>query len=188
MSLPTHLDNIDHPPIDSMSLSIKSAILPPLTLPTALLIVRTSVTIDTSQIIALGPELARRHPTHISQRLQLSLRRLVMMIVRAGVVGTVVAEEMYVAHFQLFDPLYFVGVIVHDRIYALAVAVARDRGEALRRWLGSQRRRDKGRFGHCGSSPRRCRWIKSRGRRGGVGGRAVELGSCYHWLIRRLIL
>ena len=54
-----------------------------------------------------------------------------MMIVCAGIIGAIVTEEMHITHLQFLDSLDFAGVVGHDGIYPLAVAVARDRGEGL---------------------------------------------------------
>lgn len=132
--------------------------------------------IDALEIIALAAELAGRHAAHVAEGLQLVLGGLVVVIVRAGVVGAVVAQEVDVAHLQLLDPLDFVGVVRHDGIDALAEPVARHlrrfvvvRSRLRRRW-----RRDDGRLGFGRRGPGGCGRVETgrvaAGRGGGVGG------------------
>ena len=159
-SFPPHLNNINNPPLNPMPLPLKPTILPPLTLPTALLIIRAAMPINTPQIITLAAKLTRRHAAHIPQRLQLVLRGLVMVIVRARVIRAVVPQEMHVAHLELLDAFDFVGVVGYDWVDALAVAVSGDCregfGAELRGWWwGGQGWAAC--HGCCG--PRGCGWV-----------------------------
>lgn len=134
--------------------------------------------INTLQIIALAPELAGGHAAHIAERLQLVLGGLVVVIVRAGVVGAVVAQEIHVAHLQLLDPFHFVGVVGYYRVDPLAEPVAGDlRGflVVVRHGLGGWGWGDDGRLGFGGRGPGGCGGVETggvvaAGGGGGVGG------------------
>lgn len=45
------------------------------------------------------------------------------MIVRARIIGTVVAKEMDIAHLELFDAFDFVWIAYCDWVDALAIAI-----------------------------------------------------------------
>ena len=48
------------------------------------------------------------------------------MVVCTGVVRAVVAQEVYIAHFQFFNAFDFVGVVLYYRVDTLAEAITED--------------------------------------------------------------
>ena len=80
--------------------------------------------INALEIIALAAELAGGHAADIAQRLEFVLGGFVVVIVRAGVVGAIVAQEVHVAHLQLLDPFHFVRVVGYHGVDPLAEPVA----------------------------------------------------------------
>ena len=92
----------------------------------ALGIIRTPVPIDALQVITIRTKLTWRHPTDVPQRQQFVFVRLVMVIVGAGVIGAVVAQEIYVTHFHLFDTLDLIRIVLDYWIDSLTVPIARN--------------------------------------------------------------
>lgn len=97
-----------------MRLSLKPTILPKLAILPPLNINRTAVPIDASQIVTFHPEFTGRHPAHVFERLQFILVWVVVVIVRTGVIGAVLTQEVYVAQFHLLDAFDFVGIVLDD--------------------------------------------------------------------------
>lgn len=89
---------------------------------------RTHMAINTLHILTRTTIIARRHPRHQPQRLQLRGSGLVVVSMRAGrAEGAVPSQEVHVAH---LEPLYagdFFFVVVSDcGVDALAFAVVED--------------------------------------------------------------
>lgn len=163
-----------------MRLHIEPTILPPPTGGTALGIIRTAMPIDTLEIIAIPAELAGGHAGHIAQRLELVLGGFVVVIVRARVVGAVVAQEIHVAHLQLLDPFHFVRVVGYHGIDPLAEPVA------WHLWgflvvvgdrLGGRGWGDDGRLGFGGRGPGGCGGVETGGVAAGGGGGVGGVGG-----------
>jgi len=118
--------NLRHPdgsPLNPMLLALEPAILSPTTILFPVSAIRAHMSVYALQVIALATEFARRQPAHVSQRRQFILGRLVEVVVRARIVGTVVAKEVNVAHFELFDAFDFVRIAYRDWVDTLAVAI-----------------------------------------------------------------
>ena len=153
-------------PINPMSLLVKSAILAKSAIPFPLYIIRASMPINTSCIIAFCTKLTWRHPTYIPQRLQFIFIGSVMVVVRARIVRAVVPQEMHIAHLQFLNAFDFIGVILDYWVDPLAKTVPEDlrcllwglRGSGRERW-GS---RLKGGSQGCCSPRRRSRFYCSR--------------------------
>lgn len=91
-----------------------------------------TMAIDAFGIVAADAVLARCLPGNDLELGDFVFRRLGVVFVRAGIVGTVAAQEMRVAEFQHFDALDFGVVVFHRRVEPLAVFVARDARYARR--------------------------------------------------------
>lgn len=139
---------------------------------------RTDMPVDTLDILTRTAIIARRHPRHQPQRLQLCRCGLVVVAVRAHAPeGAVPSQEVHVAH---LEPLYagdFLFVVVADcGVDALAFAVVED-------GCGS---RGEGRgCGGCGGFEWRCGregggwgWFLNRG---GPGGSEGGCGWLFCW-------
>lgn len=136
--------------------------------------------INTQEIIALGPEPARRHARNIFEGREFILRRLVPVIVGAlDAVGAVAAEVVDVAHVDLLDAVDFALVVLQLGVDALAVAVARDAGDGGGGWVRG--RWGGGDFcggGHGGRGPGGGGGVH---REGGVWDRWGACGGCWGW-------
>ena len=78
-------------------------------------------------IIARAPRPTTRIPRHDLQDLQVLLRRLHVVLVRALVaIRTLAAQEMHIAHLEFFHALDLGLVVLEGRVDALTLAVARD--------------------------------------------------------------
>lgn len=118
--------NLHHPngsPLNPMLLALEPAILSPTTIPFPVSAIRAHMSVYALQVIALATKFTRRQPAHVSQSRHFILGRLVEVVVRARIVGTVVAKEVDVAHLELFDAFDFVRIAYRDWVDTLAVAV-----------------------------------------------------------------
>lgn len=106
-----------------MLVALETTILSPATVLLPINAIRAYMSIYALQIVALAAEFARRQPAHISQSSHFILGRLVEMVVRARIIGTVVPKEMDIAHLELFDAFDFIWVAYCDWVDTLAIAI-----------------------------------------------------------------
>ena len=95
--------NFDHRRVDTVLRRIKATIAAPLAFLLAKFALRTSMAVDTVDIVAARAEAAWRHASHRLQNQFLMFAELVVMIVMAIGVGAFTKQIMHVAQFQFFD-------------------------------------------------------------------------------------
>lgn len=83
--------------------------------------------VNAFDFIAFCAKLAWRHTSNMSQSLYLIFVWFIGVVMSAIISeNTILSQEVDIAHFQFFDPFYFVGVIFYYRVDTLAMTVARD--------------------------------------------------------------
>lgn len=122
-SFPSNLHHSDGSPLNPVLVAPEPAILSPATVLLPINAIRAYMSVYALQIIAFAAEFARRQPAHISQGSHFILGRLVEMVVRARIIGAVVAKEVHIAHLELFDAFNFVWIAYCHWVDTLAIAI-----------------------------------------------------------------